>query len=96
MTKNILPFENQKKKMQLDVDIEPTLRFPGMTSIEKEMDQSESKLLVYQVQLSQLSQGSMKSESPILTDSCGCIMMLLGHTHLEPCLRELYIMKLSL
>ena len=36
---------------------------------------------VYQVQLSQLSEMSMKSESSILTDSCGCIMMLLGHTH---------------
>ncbi len=30
-------------KMQLDVDIEPTLRFPGMTRIGKQMDQSESK-----------------------------------------------------
>ena len=29
------------------VDIEPTLRFIGMTSIEKQMDQSESKVLVY-------------------------------------------------
>ncbi len=28
--------------MQLDVDIEPTLRFPGMTRIDKQMDQSES------------------------------------------------------
>ena len=35
------------KKMQLDIDIEPTLRFPGMTSIEKQMDQSENKVLVY-------------------------------------------------
>ncbi len=34
-------------KMQLDVDIEPTLRFPGITSILKQMDQSESKVLVY-------------------------------------------------
>ncbi len=33
------------KKMQLDVDIEPTLRFPGMTSVEKQIDQSESKVL---------------------------------------------------
>ena len=59
--------------MQLDIDIEPILRFTGMTNIEKQMDQSESKVLVYQVQLSQLSQVSMKSESSILTDSCGCI-----------------------
>ncbi len=27
-----------KQKMQLDVDIEPTLRFPHMTSIDKQMD----------------------------------------------------------
>ncbi len=27
--------------MQLDIDIEPTLRFPGMTSIDKQIDQSE-------------------------------------------------------
>ncbi len=27
--------------MQLDVDIEPTLRFPYMTSIDKQMDKSE-------------------------------------------------------
>ena len=27
--------------MQLDVDIEPTLRFPYMTSIDKQMDESE-------------------------------------------------------
>ncbi len=27
--------------MQLDVDIEPTLRFPHMTSIDKQMDESE-------------------------------------------------------
>ncbi len=31
--------------MQLDVDIEPTLRFPGMTRIENQMDQSESTVL---------------------------------------------------
>ncbi len=37
--------------MQLDVDIELTLRFPGMKSIEKQKDQSESNVLVYQVQL---------------------------------------------
>ncbi len=30
--------------MQLDIDIEPTLRFPGMTSIDKQMDQSESEV----------------------------------------------------
>ncbi len=30
--------------MLLDFDIEPTLRFPGMTSILKQMDQSESKV----------------------------------------------------
>ncbi len=29
------------KKMQLDVDIEPTLRFPHMISIDKQMDESE-------------------------------------------------------
>ena len=28
--------------MQLDVDIEPTLRFPHMTSIDKQMDESAS------------------------------------------------------
>ncbi len=27
--------------MQLDVDIEPTLRVPHMTSIDKQMDESE-------------------------------------------------------
>ncbi len=27
--------------MQLDIDIEPTLRFPHMTSIDKQMDESE-------------------------------------------------------
>ena len=37
--------------MQLEVDIEPTLRFPGMISIDKEMDQSESE--VHQVQLTE-------------------------------------------
>ena len=26
------------RKMQLDIDIEPILRFPGMTSIDKQMD----------------------------------------------------------
>ncbi len=41
--------------MQLDFDIEDTLRFPGMASIEKQMDQSEREVLVYQVQLRQLS-----------------------------------------
>ncbi len=30
--------------MQLDVDIEPTLRFPGIISIHKQMDQSESEV----------------------------------------------------
>ena len=30
--------------MQLDIDIEPTLRFPGMTSIDKQLDQSESEV----------------------------------------------------
>ncbi len=30
-----------KQKMQLDVDIEPILRFPGMTSIDIQMDQSD-------------------------------------------------------
>ncbi len=30
--------------MQLNIDIEPTLRLPGMTSIDKQMDQSESKV----------------------------------------------------
>ncbi len=69
--------------MQLDIDIEPILRFKGMTRIEKQIDQSESKVLV-----SQLSQASIKFESSILTDSCGCIMILLGHTHLEPCKTE--------
>ncbi len=39
------------KNMQLEVDIEPTLRFPGMISIDKEMDQSESE--VHQVQLTE-------------------------------------------
>ncbi len=29
--------------MHIDVDIEPTLRFPDMTSIEKQMDQGQSK-----------------------------------------------------
>ncbi len=38
--------------MQLDVDIEPTLRFPGMISIDKQMDQSESE--VHQVHLPNL------------------------------------------
>ncbi len=32
-----------KEKMQLDVDIEPALEFSGMTSIGKQIDQSESK-----------------------------------------------------
>ncbi len=36
-----IPFE---KKMQLDIDIEPTLRFPGIKSILNQMDHSESKV----------------------------------------------------
>ena len=33
--------------MQLDVDIEPTLRSPHMTSIENQMDDSEGYMVVY-------------------------------------------------
>ncbi len=35
--------------MQLDVDIEPTLRFPHMTSIDKQMDKSEGSFPLYMV-----------------------------------------------
>ena len=35
--------------MQLDVGIEPTLRFSGMTCIDKQMDQSESKVHIFRV-----------------------------------------------
>ena len=35
------------KKMQLDVDIEPTLRFPHMTSIDRQMDKSEGSYPLY-------------------------------------------------
>ena len=31
-------------KMQHDIDIEPIIRFPGMVSIDKQMDESESKV----------------------------------------------------
>ncbi len=37
------------RKMQLDVDIEPTLRFPHMTSIDKQMDKSEGSVPMYMV-----------------------------------------------
>ncbi len=36
-------------KMQLDVDIEPTIRFPHITSIDKQMDKSEGSLPLYMV-----------------------------------------------
>ena len=35
--------------MQLDVDIEPTLRFPHVTSIDKQMDKSEGSFPLYMV-----------------------------------------------
>ena len=57
---NLLLFE----KMQLDVDIEPTLRFPGMTSIEKEMDLSESKLSIYLICISTTDRQKAMHKSP--------------------------------
>ena len=42
--RNIDPTSIQHLKMQLDVDIEPTLKFPCMLSIDKRMDQSESEV----------------------------------------------------
>ncbi len=44
-TKSASPYQHIVLKIQLDFDIEPTLRFRGMTSIERQMDQSESKVL---------------------------------------------------
>ncbi len=51
--------------MQLDVDIEPTLRFPGMTSIEKEMDLSESKLSIYLICISTTDRQKAMHKSPL-------------------------------
>ena len=36
------PDPQHYKKMQLDINIEPTLRFPDMANIDKQMNQSES------------------------------------------------------
>ncbi len=38
-----------KIKMQIDVDIQPTLRSPHMTNIDKQMDKSEGSFPLYMV-----------------------------------------------
>ncbi len=49
--------------MHLDVDIEPTLRFPHMTSIDKQMDKSEGSFRLYMVVLAFLPQTDRQTEN---------------------------------
>ena len=47
-------FVTQTQKMQLDIDIEPTLRFPYMTSIDKQEDESEGRFPLYMMVFAEL------------------------------------------